>query len=408
MPLADSKHLDSLHAGHARLDASDISSQRQIARSYLAALDKALQDIWALGRNVIIGWTAETNGIEVLTAPNVRLPDVAERIPDLLRGPRLFNMAQMQQAKVMLGRQPKRLDLPFNPGQDLPLEVVEAAVRRYSIQLTDYRAVVAFEIVDLATRPAINQVAQINALGYSINVAHERLLAAGFDLELARCSIGSRFYLWNRRIGRQADTYLYALTMLVLADIAIAQSKEASPGIVPRIATAFHISNHFESYQADRLNPGLSSFVVGDVVNTLDTLLDIALPNQVLIGHFECPITDGPVQAGRHYRMADTPRFMNHAQSSVDKLEGLRLEGEPVSRLVTYLTGEEVLDGVYNITVYERERPDGTVSTFFNAKATIHRGRRNPFSSACRTTTCETSRHAARSMTRHVSARACC
>lgn len=87
MPLADSKHLDSLHAGHARLDASDISSQRQIARSYLAALDKALQDIWALGRNVIIGWTAETNGIEVLTAPNVRLPDVAERIPDLVARP---------------------------------------------------------------------------------------------------------------------------------------------------------------------------------------------------------------------------------------------------------------------------------------------------------------------------------
>lgn len=378
MPPSDTKHVDGKHAANKHAGAGDPASQRQLARMHLSALDKALQEVWSLGRNVVLGWTAETNGIEVLSVPNVLLPEIAERVPDLLRGARLFNLAQMQQAKVMLARQPKRLDLPFTPGEDLSLEAVEAAVRRYSIQRTDYRAVAAFEIVDLAAKPAIMQVAQLNALGYSINVAHERLLTAGFDLDLGRCSVGNRFYLWNRRIGRQADTHLYALTMLVLADIAIAQAKEAAVHAIPRIATAFHISSHYEAYQADRLNPGLASFVVGDVVNTLDTLLDIALPDQVLIGHFECPITDGSVEAGRHYRMADTPRFMNHAQSSVDKLEGLRLGGEAVSRLVTYLTGEEVFEGVYNIKAYERERADGTASTFFNAKATIHRGPAEP------------------------------
>lgn len=353
------------------------SSQRQAARSHLTALDKVLQDTWALGRNVILGWSPEADAIELLVAPNILLPEVAERIPELLRGPRRFNIAQMQQAKIMLSREPHHVDLPFTPGEDLPLDAIEAAVRRYSIQRTDYRAVAGFEIVDLPARSPICQVTQLNALGYSINVAHERLLAAGFDVELGRCSVGNRFYLWNRRVGRQADTHLYALTMLVLADIAIAQAKDTT-GAVPRIATAFHISSHYEAHQADRLNPGLASFVVGDVVNTLDTLLDIAVQDQVLIGHFECPITDSAVQPDRHYRMADTPRFMNHAQSSVDKLEGLRLGGEPVSRLLTYLTGEEVLEGVYNIKAYERERADGSVCSFFNAKATIHRGPAEP------------------------------
>ena len=66
---------------------------------------------------------------------------------------------------------------------------------------------------------------QLNSLSYSLNSAHNKMLDRELNVNFARSSTGDGFYIWNRDLGVKANTNLYHLMHLVLADNAIARSK---------------------------------------------------------------------------------------------------------------------------------------------------------------------------------------
>ena len=81
---------------------------------------------------------------------------------------------------------------------------------------------------------------QLNSLAHSLNSAHSKMLGSRLQVNFARSSTGDGFYIWNRDLGVEANTNLYHLMHLVLADNAIARRK-ARARTVPLLRACFHL-----------------------------------------------------------------------------------------------------------------------------------------------------------------------
>src|SRR5690606_16976595 len=204
---------------------------------------------------------------------------------------------------------------------------------------------------------------------------YSQLLSKDIRIDFARTTTGDGFYIWNRATTAEANTELYKLMMMILADNAVAHSK-ARGAWVPRLRAAFHVGEHYEFHQVDGLNPTNFSYIVGQVTVDLSRMVDRALPGQILLGDFslEMPAPGGSVRRLRY----DTLDFVENTAATLDQLNGLEISGGRIETIRCYLTGRSLGSGHYLVNRYHLKDKHGTNRTVYNAKINIHRQNAEP------------------------------
>ena len=358
---------------------------------HLAALDESLHNLWALGRNIILVWAADRQGLDVLVIPHYMIVEFAEgsradRINDpaianfnhyvenLITGEKKVTKQELDTISEQFGHTPNRIELPFEPGRELSFQTIDSIVRRYSISLVKDRAVALFDAVGFSLYTPLEQVTQLNSLAYSVNSAYSKLLDKQINIRFARTTTGDGFYIWNRAAGIDDAVDLYHFMHLVLADNAIAQIKSRA-NTVPLLRACFHAGPHYEFYQSEGLSPTTFSYIVGDVTIELARMIENAMPGQILIGDFHVPIRSETDDA---FTTVDTVQFIERAQKNLSSLEGLYLSGESIVSLKSYLTGEIDANDRFNIKKYEITDKHGLTRNAFNAKLNIYRRGADP------------------------------
>ncbi len=340
----------------------------------LRAIDAAAHRLWELGRNAIVGWRPQRHGIALVVVRDYVLLERADSHPRLVHGRRRMGERTFAEVAARLGVAPQMVPLPppdEGGAGELPWSDVESVVARYAISQTRHRAVILLDIVGFSLVTPREQMAQINSLENSINIARARMQERGAGLDLARSSTGDGCYVWNRRKGLQSDLDLCSLLMLVLADNAIAQTK-GKPNPVPRLRASFTIGSHWSFRQVEGANGLGADYIVGDATITLARLLEKALPGQILIGEFARP------GGGEGATAVDTMTFIDRSQHLLDRFLGIELSGERVSDIRCYLTGPPAGDGRFEIARHRIVDKHGLPHSAFNAKINIHRGGGGP------------------------------
>jgi len=358
----------------------------QSNREHLIVLDDALHRLWRLGRNIILLWADDDQGMEVLVVPHYLIaefadtknagPETAPRtenpesfIESIISGPKMATPGNLREIAGILGCTPERIELPFVPGKNLSFKTIDSLVKRYSISLVKDRAVALFDAVGFSLFPPLEQVTQLNSLAYSVNAAYSKLLDKEINIRFARTTTGDGFYIWNRGSDIIDAVNLYHFMHLVLADNAIARSK-AKGNTVPSLRACFHVGPHYEFYQSEGLSPTTFSYIVGDVTIELARMIERAEPGQILIGDFEAPMQD---HASGQITKIDSIQFIEISQDTLSSLKGVVLSGEKIDSIKCYLTGEKDRDGAFNISKYLITDKHGLTRDVFNAKVNIYR-----------------------------------
>jgi len=352
---------------------SAFSKQYDGSGDMKAALSQALVDrinpLWDLGRNSLIAWRPADGGIDVLMVPYQDIVDRFAEQQRLLHGRRLMGDRTFQTALDLSGHKPAFVPLPFRIADDekgaVPTDVIEHVLRRYGITETRHRAVALFDIVGFSRLEPRVQVAQLNSLECSINTAQGIMQRLGKPVDLARTTTGDGFYIWNRDKGAQADHETYLLTLLVLADNAIARHR-GREDFVPELRTGFSVGPHYSYHQVDGLDPGGHDYIVGDVTIGLARMISKCLPGQILIGDFTRPVDeddDGP---------ATPVEFVIRADGAFANFDKVQLHGHTVRGVRCYLTGEETGDGGFDVSRFRIRDKHGLDHHVFNQKFNIH------------------------------------
>jgi len=368
----------------------DLEELNLSQRSSIVELDQELHRHWGLGRNFILGWCAKGHGVQILLVPHYVLAEyalamrhspsedeshvnrnqAANFVMGLLARSRLLNERQMDNAGRLLGVEPVFIRLRQALSEiEAETRIVEILVTRYGVSYVQSRAVALFDIVGFGLLSPLEQMTQLNSLSYSLNSAHNKLLDRKVNVNFARSSTGDGFYIWNRDQGVAANTNLYHLMHLVLADNAIARSK-ANGRTVPLLRAAFHVGSCYEFYQAEGLNPTIFSDIVGDVTIDLARMIDQALPGQVLVGDFETALKSDENNSTVYL---DTISFVDFAQANLSHLNGVEMSGDVIESIKCYLTGEPYRDGLYSVRKLTLQDKHGMCHNVFNAKINIHR-----------------------------------
>ncbi|MDP6388563.1 MAG: hypothetical protein QF654_01550 [Alphaproteobacteria bacterium] len=363
----------------------------QSAQDNLISLDSALHDQWKLGRNVILVWAPLSEGIEVLVVPNYAVADLAAEqlqarehadddgashtfIESVVAGPKQVTQDELAEISKKLHFHSQTVDLPFVPGDDIALKLIDTLVRRYSLSYVEDRAVALFDIVNFSLYSPLEQVTQLNSLAYSVNAAHNKMLDKKIDINFARSTTGDGFYIWNRDRSIQANVNLYHFMHLVLADNAIARTK-SKRNAVPILRTCFDIGGHYEFYQSEGLSPTVYSYIVGEVTIELARMIDKAVSGQVMVGDFQAPMPD---ETTGEVRKIDAVRFIEKTQETLSSLKGLVLSGDAIDSIQCYLTGERKKDGGFDINKYLLADKHGLTRNVYNAKINIYRKQAEP------------------------------
>ncbi len=372
---------------------TDLDALSLAERSNIVELDRKLHGHWALGKNFILGWSPNPTGISLLIVPHYTVADyaldtrsaedetvrrgneAADFVMGLLSRRRQLDSRHFTNAAKLLGAEPIQIKLrkPLS-GTKHESRIIEKLVTRYGVSYVQNRAVALFDIVGFSLLSPFEQMTQLNSLSYSLNSAHSKLLDRELNVNFARSSTGDGFYIWNRDLGVTANTNLYHLMHLVLADNAIARSK-AHGRTVPLLRAAFHVGSCYEFHQAEGLNPTVFSDIVGDVTIELARMVERALPGQVLVGDFNAIL---PGESPNSNIELDAVSFVDHAQVNLSQLNGLVLSGEAIESIKCYLTGKPSGDGQFSIRRLCIEDKHGLSHSVFNAKINIYRSHAEP------------------------------
>ena len=361
-------------------------------RGNLLDLDRQLHAHWALGRNLILAWCPVAAGVMLLVVPHYAIADYSAAVFDqregsetqrqafvasLLAGTRRFTWHQLETAARLLGAEPVAITLrqPLSALEQESL-IVDQLVRRYGVSYAPSRAVALFDIVGFGLLRSFEQMTQLNSLAHSLNSAHSKMLGSQMNVNFSRSTTGDGFYIWNHDLGIEANTSLYHLMHLVLADNAIARRK-ASARTVPLLRACFHVGACYEFHHAEGLNPTLYRQIVGDVTIELARMIEQAMPGQILVGDFDAGLRPpaGDAAAITHL---DTVQFIDRAQENLSRLNGLELAGEAIESIKCYLTGLPCADGTFTIRKLAINDKHGLTHNVFNAKINIYRRSADP------------------------------
>jgi len=349
------------------------------AREELRSLDEALFDAWNLGENIVLAWTQDAAARNFLyirhygvlepfgTGSAAGEPDDAtEFVRELLARTKFTTPADFDQLCERVGRGAHVLRVAAR--SELQPELVNGLVRRYSVTLVREHAVMLLDAVGFSLHSPLEQVAMLNSLSYSVNSAYRQLISEDVQVNFARSSTGDGFYIWNRARTPDANTALYKLMMLILADNAVARSK-ARRFPVPQLRAAFHVGEHYEFYQVEALNPTTFSYIVGHVTIELARLLEKARPGQILLGDFQLQGGGGQSEEPRTY---GTIEFIARTERLLRQLEGLAVARDHIAGIRCYLTGSSTPDGAFEPSRYLVQDKHGLTRPVYNAKINIH------------------------------------
>ncbi|MBX6368177.1 MAG: hypothetical protein IRZ04_09350 [Rhodospirillales bacterium] len=289
--------------------------------AFLGRIEAELNAIWRLGRNVIIGWTRDRDALLFLTCANHHLPAGIEAYAAMLRR---HDSKKTLLADLAADPRFQLHRVLLLPGDERHLKgsALRQLIRRYGITRLEDRAVVLFDIVGYSKLSDLEQVAQLNSLSFSVNLALKRLNDRGLAIDLGRSTTGDGFYLWNRASGQAANERLAALAVLALADNTVQRHTVSEPNVVPQLRTAIHVGTHFEFYQAAGVTPETRDYIVGDTTITLARLLEKSAGGQLSLGDF-----------------GESRAFVEQVQRILDRLTGIELSGAIVGRLDLAVTG---------------------------------------------------------------------
>jgi hypothetical protein len=356
-------------------------------REELARLDDALFAIWNLGDNVLLCWTHAAGELLLLSVRHYAIPEMvhagadndggmrdARFVNELLSGPKYLKPEEFKRVCEAFDCQPTAVRVDLRIDNERLASLVSDMVRRYGVSLVRNRAVVLLDAVEFSLRSPLDQMAMLNSLACSVNSAYGQLLSKDIRIDFARTTTGDGFYIWNRATAVDANTELYKLMMMLLADNAIAQRK-ARGSWVPKLRAAFHVGEHYEFQQVEGLSPTHFSYIVGQVTVDLARMMEHALPGQILLGDFVTPLRDNA--SGRSIR-CDTLDFVENTAASLDQLNGLDISGGRVQYIRCYLTGPVLSGGQYVVKRYHVRDKHNTTRTVYNAKINIYRDTPEP------------------------------
>ncbi len=322
-----------------------------VQRGNLKALEVSLRKQWRLGQNIVLCWSADERGLLVIFVPHYFLGNYCARVGnggstdnetfvrELISGHRRKQRDELFAIAERLDVAPGFIKLSAPLAEEAPvMDAVEQLIKRYGLSYVSERAVLLFDIAEFSLFTPFEQASQLNSLSYSFNSAYNKLLAKGIEVHFSRTTTGDGYYVWNRELGPAANRDLFLFMLLVVADNAVARA--ASRGnTVPMIRTAFHVGSHYELYQAEGINPTIHSYIVGDVTIELARMVGEALPDQILVGHYESclpPDADHVTQMpGKVY----SPVFIQHCNRALAAIRGVQFAGKVVTAISCHLTG---------------------------------------------------------------------
>lgn len=357
-------------------------------REELARLDDNLFSIWNLGDNVILGWTHAGDELLFLSvrhytipeaihagpSSGVRMPEPARFINEVLAGPKYLPPEEFRRICHAFNSTPEAVRVNLRIENETLAKAISEMVRCYGVTLVRNRAVILLDAVEFSLLAPLAQMAMLNSLSCSVNSAYGQLLSKDIKIDFARTTTGDGFYIWNRDTTDEANTELYKLMMMILADNAVAQSKARSEW-VPKLRAAFHVGEHYEFHQVDGLNPTNFSYIVGQVTVDLARMVERSLPGQILLGDFVTRVGGEPGKRSIRY---DTLEFVESTAATLDQLNGLEISGGHIENIRCYLTGRSLGGGQYLVNRYHLRDKHGTMRTVYNAKINIHRHKAEP------------------------------
>ncbi|MEQ9462285.1 MAG: hypothetical protein RJQ10_01370 [Haliea sp.] len=335
----------------ADAEASAANTISIVQRGNLKALETSLRKQWRLGQNIVLCWSADERGLLVIFVPHYFLGNYCARVGEgggtdnetfvreLISGHRRKQRDELFAIAERLDVAPGFIKLNAPLAEDAPvMNAVEQLIKRYGLSYVSDRAVLLFDIAEFSLFTPFEQASQLNSLSYSFNSAYNKLLAKGIEVHFSRTTTGDGYYVWNRELGPAANRDLFVFMLLVIADNAVARA--ASRGnTVPMIRTAYHVGSHYELYQAEGINPTIHSYIVGDVTIELARMVTEALPDQILVGHYESclpPDADHQVQMpGKVF----SPVFIHHCNRALAAIRGVQFAGKVITDISCQLTG---------------------------------------------------------------------
>lgn len=362
------------HKGAPQAEGRDLWLKRydgseEVRAQLLEALTRAINPLWDLGRNSLIGWRPRGTAIEALMCPYGRIIDCFPQSRRLMQGRRQMGDHTFEEAMRITGAEVHRIALPFPVGDAVgevsPAEI-DQGLRRYGITETLHRGVALFDIVGFSRQPAMLQVAQLNSLECSLNSAHKVMREMDLAIDLARTTTGDGFYVWNRRKGFVADVATYLLTLVALADNAVARLDNASQR-APEVRVCYSVGPHYSYYQVEGLDPRGHDYIVGDVTISLARMSEKCLPGQILIGEFQRPAEAEDSAVG-------VLEFVALAARELEKLRSVELHGRRVEDLRCYLTGRETGVGSFSLSRFLVRDKHGRPHAAFNQKFNLYVG----------------------------------
>lgn len=337
-------------------------------RAALLEIDTAIHNLWELGKNIVVGWMVDEDGLQVALAPCYRMLGHAASTPRLLHGPRHMDGTTFREACKVLQARVLRLALPFRVGSDsaageVDAEAIDSVIRRYSIIRTEHRAVILFETVGFADASPVEQMAQFVSLEHSLGTAAEQMSAAGLPVELARSTAGDgALYVWNRHGGLDGDLRTYAVMVLALIDNALArESAGVGSGVVPTLRTAITVGPHYSYHQVEGNRPRSFEYATGQVTITLARMVSNALPGQIMIGSFERPV-DGTADK------VDTVLFVARAERLLVSLSGSTVGDQAIQDIRSLISSGVVGGGTPGIIKYSVGDKHGYRHEVFNLR----------------------------------------
>jgi hypothetical protein len=355
-------------------------------RKELDRLDDRLFTTWNLGDNVLLAWTHGEGELLFLSVRHYAIPESVHAagnsrsrealsfIDGVLSGPKYLAPGKFKRVCRAFHATPEAVRVAFRVEDETLGALINDMVRRYGVSLVRNRAVMLLDAVEFSLQSPLDQMAMLNSLAYSVNSAYGQLMAMDIRIDFARTTTGDGFYIWNRATTPEANTELYKLMMMILADNALAHRKARSAW-VPKLRAAFHVGEHYEFHQVEGLNPTQFSYIVGQVTVDLARMVERALPGQILIGDFVTQT--GGNGSGRTLRL-DTRHFVEHTAATLGQLNDLDISGGRIENTLCYLTGDDLGGRHYAVNRYYLLDKHGTTRTVYNAKINIHRGKAEP------------------------------
>ncbi len=334
----------------ADADTGAVNTISIVQRGNLKALEASLRKQWRLGQNIVLCWSADERGLLVIFVPHYFLGNYCARlgsggtdneafVRELISGNRRKQRDEFFAIADRLDVAPGFIKLSAPLAEEAPvMNAVEQLIKRYGLSYVSDRAALLFDIAEFSLFTPFEQASQLNSLSYSFNSAYNKLLARGIEVQFSRTTTGDGYYVWNRELGPAANRDLFVFMLLVVADNAAARA--ASRGnTVPTIRTAFHVGSHYELYQAEGVNPTIHSYIVGDVTIELARMVGEALPDQILVGHYESCLPPDADHVAQMPGKVFSPVFIQHCNRALAAIRGVQFAGKVVTDMSCHLTG---------------------------------------------------------------------